>query len=102
MAKSGNSRANINRKIRQEALREQLAAGGHIQHVIEISEKLADLDTKMESVDVQRLKAAADIKKSLIDKYMPAMKLVESTGEGGEPIDHKYTVHVVDAKDTNT
>jgi hypothetical protein len=102
MAASGKSRANENRRIRQEALREQLANGGHVQHVIEISDKLANLDNELSSTEIQRLKAAADIKKGLIDKYLPSMKLAEHTGEGGDPIETKWTVEVVDATSTDT
>ena len=94
------TRAQQNRKIRQDELRAKLSAGSHLDDVIDIAKQLSEPTT--ESKDVQRLKAAADIKLKLIDKYLPSMKLVESTGEGGEPIDHKYTVHVVDAKDTDT
>lgn len=102
MAASGVTRANANRKIRQEALREQLAAGGHVEHVIDISNKLADLSEEMDSLTIQRLKAAADIKKSLISKYLPDTKAMEITGEAGEAIDLKYSVEVVDAKDTGS
>lgn len=93
-----------NRAIRQDALREQLSAQGHIQHVIEISNKLADLGGEIDSnnidldaVAVQRLKAAADIKKSVISKYLPDLKSTELTGEGGGDIgiDMVWQVEVV-------
>jgi len=77
MPKSGISRANQNKAIRQEALREQLAAQGHVQHVIDIANKLTDLEVKLEANDVTRLKAAADIKKGLISKYLPDLKSIE-------------------------
>lgn len=80
MAASGRSRANENKRIRQEALREQLSQQGHVQHVVEISEKLRDLNTKLEAVEIQRLKAAADLKIKLIDKYLPTEKPVEHSG----------------------
>lgn len=98
MAASGHSRANTNRAIRQEALREQLASQGHVQHVIDIAEKLSDLSTELESTDIQRLRAAADIKMKLVDKYLPGVKLVELTGEGGGAIETKWTVEVVESK----
>ena len=79
-SKRGLSRANQNKAIRQEALREQLAAQGHVQHVSEIAHKLNDLDAEIDSLQVQRLKAAAEIKLKLIDKYLPSLKSVEHTG----------------------
>lgn len=79
--------ANKNKAIRQKALREQLAAQGHVQHVIDISNKLADLDgVDLDATQVQRLKAAADIKKGLIGKYLPDLKSTELTGPEGGPI----------------
>jgi len=83
-----NSRADKNRKVRQEALREQLSAQGHVQHVIDISNKLANLEGEdLDSLAIQRLKAAADIKKGLIAKYLPDLKSTELTGEGGGPVE---------------
>lgn len=76
-----------NRKVRQEALREQLSAQGHVQHVIDISNKLADLKEELDTVEVQRLKSAADIKKGLINKYLPDLKSTELTGEGGGAVE---------------
>ncbi len=103
MARSGNTRAQENRAIRKEALREQLSNGKHVEHVIEISNKLADLDGILEQADITRLKYAADIKCKLITKYLPDLKAVELTGEDGEAIktDNKYTVEIV-AKNTST
>lgn len=85
MPASGVSRADQNRAIRQEALRESLEAGGHIQHVVDISNKLADLEEDLDSTKVSRLKAAADIKMKLIDKYLPTLKAYE--GPDGEAED---------------
>ena len=78
--------ASKNRRQRQEQLREQLSQGGHVQHVVEIAEKLQELGGELSTTDVQRLKAAADIKLKLISKYIPDLKATELTGEGGEPI----------------
>lgn len=81
---SKRTRAQENKRIRQEALRDQLAAGGHIQHVIDIAEKMADVDIEMPAQDVSRLKAAADIKLKLINKYLPDLKVVEVSGSDDE------------------
>ena len=84
MPESGTTRKNANRALRQENLREQLSAQGHVQHVIDISNKLSDLDDPLEPVESTRLKAAADIKLKLINKYLPDLKAMEVTGEGGD------------------
>lgn len=82
------TRAQSNRRIRQDALREQLEAGGHIQHVVDIANKLSNPADTLESTDITRLKAAADIKLKLIDKYLPSLKQAdyELTGKDGAPL----------------
>lgn len=77
MSGQGISRANANKKIRQEALREQLAAQQHVDHVNNIADKLLNLDLRLESEEIHRLKAAADIKLKLINKYLPDLKAAE-------------------------
>lgn len=84
MAASGISRAQENKHIRQEALREQLSTQGHIQHVVDIATKLMDLDTALDNLQVTRLKTASDIKLKLIDKYLPTEKPTQITGSGEE------------------
>jgi hypothetical protein len=83
---SGNSRAAQNKKIRQEALREQLSAGGHVQHVIDIADKLSNPNETLESTDIQRYKAAADIKIKLIGKYLPDLKATEHSNDPDNPL----------------
>ena len=78
---SGMSRANRNKAVRQEALREQLANGGHLQHIIDISKQLSDLDAELEATNITRLKYAADIKLKLLNKYLPDLKAVEIQAE---------------------
>ena len=91
-APSGNSRAAQNKKIRQEALREQLSKGKHVQHVIEIADKLSNPDNVLESTDIQRYKAAADIKLKLINKYLPDLKATEHSGQIDSEIIRKHRV----------
>lgn len=80
------TRAQRNRAIRQDALREQLAAGGHLQHVIEVAGKLSDPANVIEPDMVQRYKIVIDTKLKLINKYLPDLKNVELTTEdGGAP-----------------
>jgi len=83
---SGNSRAAQNKKIRQEALREQLSSQKHVEHVIDIAKKLSDPNNEMESTDIQRYKAAADIKLKLINKYLPDLKAVELSTDEDNPL----------------
>ena len=94
----GNTRANQNKAIRQEALRDKLAAGGHVQQVLDISEKLSDLNIDITSTEAGRLKSAADIKLKIIDKYLASLKAVEMTGADGGPLLEGLTVNFVDAK----
>ena len=70
-----------NRKIRQDALREQLSAQGHVQHVVDIAEKFREQGKDLEPQEVQANKAAADIHLKLINKYLPDLKSVEIEGE---------------------
>lgn len=102
MAASGVSRANANRKIRQDALREQLANGKHLEHVIDLSDKLADLDKELDSNKVQRLKAAIDAKMKLVNKYLPELKATEITGEDGGPVQLKAIESVIVDPAANT
>ena len=77
MSESGVSRANQNKAIRQEALREQLSNGKHVEHVVDMANKIADLDDTLESADIHRLKTASEIKLKLISKYLPDVKQIE-------------------------
>ena len=81
---TGKSRANANKEIRVEALREQLKNKGLIQQVIETAEKLSNLDKGLDSVQVQRLRAANDARLKLVNLYMPALKQVELSNAEGE------------------
>ena len=82
----GATAAHKNRALRQKALREQLEAQGHVQHVNDIANKLANLTEVLESSDIQRLKSAGDLKLKLISKYLPDMKAVEHSGPDGESL----------------
>lgn len=92
MAKSptdGLSSADRNRRVRQEALRDLLANKGLAQQVLEISEKLQDLDEELDANKVARLKAAADLKLKLVNKYLPDLKSTEITGDPDSPLHFK-------------
>ena len=89
---------NKNKAIRQEALRESLQAGGHIQHVLDICNELNDLAVPMENIDVQRKKAVIDTKMKLISKYLPDTKSVELSNKDGETFktDNNWRIEIVD------
>ena len=91
--------ANKSRAVRQEALREKLEAGGHIQHVLEICTELNDLAIEMDATMVQRKRAVIDTKLKLISKYLPDTKSVELSNKEGESFktDNKWTIEIVDA-----
>ena len=76
----------MNKKIRQEALREQLSSQGHVQHVVDSIDKLEQLDEELDSTQVQRIRAAIDSRLKLVDKYLPSLKSVELTGDEDNPV----------------
>ena len=98
MSQQGVSRKDQNKRIRQEALRESLAAGGHIQHVLDICTDLDDLTIQMEATDIQRKRAVIDAKLKIIGKYLPDTKSVELSNPEGETFktDNKWTIEIVD------
>ena len=77
MAKTGQSRAEANRAIRQQALREQLAEQCRFQHVLDNIQKMEDLATEMDSHEFNRIKAANEQRIKLIGKYLPDLKSIE-------------------------
>lgn len=81
-----NSDANRNRKVRRDALIEQLRNKGLCEQVVETCTKLADLTNTLEPIDVQRLTAANNGRLALVKKYLPDAKSIEITGEDGGPI----------------
>lgn len=94
------TRAQENKRIRQEALREQLSNQGHVQHIIEILDEMREPGVEITSLELQKNKLIIDTKLSLIKKYLPDVKQVEISGDSENPlaIDNKWTVEVVDAK----
>lgn len=85
------TRAQQNKAIRQEALREQLANQGHVQHIIEICGELNELDNEFDALQVQRKKIVMDTKLKLINKYLPDLRTTEInaevSGPNGKPIE---------------
>ena len=69
-----------NKRIRQEALREQLAGKGLAQHVLVTAKKLHDEHLTLEPAQIQALKASAELRLKLVNKYLPDLKAVEIEG----------------------
>jgi len=88
-----------NRKIRQEALREQLARQKHVEKVVDIAEKLQKQAGSLEPSEIQSLRAAADLRMKLVNKYLPDLKAIEiesTEGEDSPPVEVHF--HVKAAK----
>ncbi len=67
----GISRAEANKAIRQAALREQLAAQKHGEHVVDCITKLEDFTIALDPLQVARLKTAIQGRLALLKKYLP-------------------------------
>ena len=69
------TRAQENRGIRQKALREQLSAQGHVQHIADNIKKIEELAySKSAPFDLTKLKVANDQRFRLLNKYLPDLK----------------------------
>lgn len=79
MSSVGISRADQNRLIRKEALRDTLESQSHVRYVVDIIEKLEDLPTELDALEIQRLRVAADKRMDLIGKYLPTLKQSDNT-----------------------
>ena len=80
------TKAATNRAIRQEALRDQLSAGGHLQQALVIAKEINEQAATIGPTELQAKKAAADIHFKAVNKYLPDLKSTELTGEGGGPV----------------
>lgn len=84
MARSGHSRANENKALRQEQLRRYLSERGKLDYIFDNLEKIEDLkgnadkeNADLDSLQIQRLKTANDTRLKLLNKYLPDLKQVE-------------------------
>ena len=82
------------RAARQEDHSARLSEGQHIRHVSENITKIEELDVSSDTFSNQlsKLKVANECRMKLIDKYVPSLKAVEHTGEGGGAIDHEHWI----------
>ncbi len=82
---SGLNRLDRNRAVRQQAMREQLAKQGHLQHAVDLIGQIRDLSVELEPIQAKRLEIALNGHLKLISLYIPAAKevgeLIESLGK---------------------
>lgn len=75
-------------------MRTQLENQGHVQHVVDIVQKISNPEVDVEPDMLARYKVAIDTKMKLINKYLPDIKEVfsEVTGENGGPLQVQVNV----------
>lgn len=74
------------RSMRQEQLRELLSKQKLVEKVIDTAKKLDEQGAMLEQNELQALKASADIRLKLINKYLPDLKSQEITGADGDAL----------------
>jgi hypothetical protein len=103
------TRAQENRALRQEALREWLSEKCTAQHLVDNIQKIEALDPTAETFnnELNQLRTANEQRLKVMNKYLPDLKSAEITGEGGGAIQAEHQVNwviqpvkPVDAKDT--
>ena len=79
------TKAQLNRQMRQEGLRDFLSKQKLIEKVIDIAQDLTNPDKEYDALDVQRMRTAAELNLKLAAKVLPDLKSTELTGpEGGD------------------
>ena len=88
MPKNGQSKLNANRAIRQEALREWLSKKCTAQHLVDNIKKIEELDEESETFTNQlaKYRTANEQRLKIMNKYLPDLRAMEHTGEGGGSI----------------
>ena len=75
---NGNSRAAQNKKIRRDALREELQAREYIRQLHSIAERLEPSSKDSYAVEqVSMIKARVDIIQKLLDKCLPSLRPID-------------------------
>lgn len=83
------TRAQQNRAMRQEALREWLSEKCTAQHLVDNIQKIEQLDPESESFsnELNKYRVANEQRLKIMGKYLPDLKATEITGEGGKPME---------------
>lgn len=79
------TRAQENRAIRQEALREWLSNKCTAQHLVDNLEKIEKLDPSVDNFrnSLDKYKVANEQRLKIMNKYLPDIKNVELANDGG-------------------
>lgn len=75
---------NKNRRMRQEALREQISQQKHHEHLLDIVNKIMDEGQEITPEMMQRYKVVIDAKFKLMAKYIPDLKQADFNIGGQE------------------
>jgi len=75
------TRAQLNKEVRKEGLREQLADQCRLQHIVENLNKIEELDETDEFFknSLDKLKVSNEQRLRLLNKYLPDLKSQEIT-----------------------
>ena len=74
------------RSMRQEQLRELLSKQKLVEKVLDTAIKMDEQGASKEQTELQALKASAEIRLKLINKYLPDLKSQELTGPDGDAL----------------
>ena len=93
------TKAQLNKSIRQEALRAQLANQKHIEHVVENLNEMRKLDGTQDTdkFNLDKLKIINEQKMKLINKYLPDLSNVAISQEVEHTVSKPIPITVVDA-----
>ena len=91
--------AEKNRKARQDSLREWLSEKCTAQHLVNNINKIENLDPECESFsnELAKLKTANEQRLKILDKYLPNLKAIEHTGDGGQDLVTKIVIEAVES-----
>tara|TARA_R110000765_G_scaffold134504_6_gene233470 strand:- start:2303 stop:2659 length:357 start_codon:yes stop_codon:yes gene_type:complete len=91
--------ANKRREVNKEELRRYLSENNKVRQIIKNIEKLEDVVTSMEPIEVTRINSAITHRLALLKKYLPDEKSIEIKNAEGESFksDSKWTVEFVNA-----
>ena len=93
----GVSRAQANRKARQDALREYLSERGSVQYLLDLIEKVDHLDPQDQDFDktLAKLKVSIDQRQKLLGRYLPELKATEVDLQADVTVDHPEAIRIV-------
>lgn len=96
------TRAQSNRKVRQDALREQLANKGLLQKVLDNLQKIEELgSSESDAFELQKLKVSNEQRMRLINKYLPDLKASEIDMTHGITDEFKEFLAHLDGRDVD-